>query len=213
MVKLIRGDCLAEMAKLAPGSVDMVLCDLPYGTTRNAWDTVIPLPELWAEYERIAKPSAAIVLFAQSPFDKMLGASNLKALRYEWIWRKNVPTGFLNANRSPLKDHENVLVFYRKSPVYNAQKKAAQRPYTVNARQGAGNYGRFGVRPNVGDVITDRHPRTVLDFKSDRGLHPTQKPVALCEYLIRTYTNEGDTVLDNTMGSGTTGVAPLEGTT
>lgn len=206
-VKLYHGDCLEVMAGLADNSVDMILCDLPYGTTRNKWDSVIPLPALGEQYRRIAKPSAAIVLTAQCPFDKALGASNLEMLRYEWIWRKEAGSGHLNAKRAPLKDHENVLVFYREPPTYNPQMRKGFKPYTVERKAlQSDNYGaQTGcVTVNNGD----RYPLTVVDFKRDPSrLHPTQKPVALMEYLIRTYTREGETVLDNCMGSGTTGVA------
>jgi site-specific DNA-methyltransferase (adenine-specific) len=207
MIDLRRGDCLEVMAGIPSGSVDLILCDLPYGTTQNKWDSVIPLPELWAHYSRIARANAAIVLTAQAPFDKVLGASNVGSLRYEWIWRKEAGTGFLNAKKAPLKDHENVLVFYRETPTYNPQMRTGFKPYKCKQGHVGTNYG--AVRPeNVSESNGERYPVTVLDFPRDKNkVHPTQKPVALMEYLIRTYTNEGDTVLDNCMGSGTTGVA------
>jgi site-specific DNA-methyltransferase (adenine-specific) len=205
------GDCLEVMATIAPASVDLILCDLPYGTTQNKWDSVIPLDQLWAHYNRIAKPNAAVVLTAQAPFDKVLGASNVSALRYEWIWRKEAGTGFLNAKRAPLKDHENVLVFYREPPTYNPQMRTGFKPYKgkYSAKNlGSDNYGSSALSGEVHREYEGRYPLTVLDFPRDRNkVHPTQKPVALMEYLIRTYTNEADTVLDNCMGSGTTGVA------
>lgn len=207
MADLYHGDCLEVMAQLPDNSVDMILCDLPYGTTACKWDTVIPFEPLWAQYRRIAKRNAAIVLTAQCPFDKALGASNLPELRYEWIWRKEAGSGHLNAKQAPLKDHENMLVFYRQPPTYNPQMRTGFKPYIC--KQGAPkseNYGKQTGALTVSDGT--RYPLTVVDFPRDRNrLHPTQKPVALMEYLIRTYTQEGETVLDNCMGSGTTGVA------
>jgi site-specific DNA-methyltransferase (adenine-specific) len=199
------GDCLELMRDVPDGSVDLVLCDLPYGTTQNKWDSVLPLDALWREYTRICR--GAIVLTAQAPFDKVLGASNVGMLRYEWIWRKEAGTGFLNAKKAPLKDHENVLVFYGKPPTYNPQMRTGFKPYKCKQGHVGSNYG--SVRPeNVSESDGSRYPVTVLDFKRDKDkLHPTQKPVALMEYLVKTYTNEGDTVMDNCMGSGTTGVA------
>lgn len=206
----MQGDCLKLMKTLPDASVDMVLCDLPYGTTRNKWDSVLPLDALWAEYKRVCR--GAIVLTAQAPFDKMLGASNLPMLRYEWIWEKTNPTGHLNAKRMPMKAHENVLVFYEKQPTYNPQKTSGhQRKSATKRHDATPNYGKQDFDALAYDS-TERYPRSVLVFASDKqrsSLHPTQKPVALMEYLVRTYTNEGDTVLDNCMGSGTTGVACL----
>lgn len=202
------GDCLEVMKGIPDASVDLVLCDLPYGTTRNKWDSVIDLELLWREYERVCR--GAIVLTAQAPFDKVLGASNLSMLRYEWIWEKTEATGHLNAKRCPMKAHENVLVFYKSLPTYNPQKTTGHVRKTairVNAKPST-NYGAHSNMPPYDS--TERYPRSVLKFSTDKQrskLHPTQKPVALMEYLIRTYTNEGDLVLDNCMGSGTTGVA------
>ena len=203
---LINGNCLDVMPWIPDGSVDMVLCDLPYGTTRNKWDSVIPLDKLWGEYKRIVKPDGAIVLFAQTPFDKVLGASNLDMLRYEWIWQKDNGTGFLNAKKMPLKIHENIIVFYQTPPAYNPQMRTGFKHYTQKSGRGSGNYG---VQVSVITENTgDRYPIDVLNFQRDKSkVHPTKKPVALLEYLIKTYTNEGETVLDNTMGSGSTGVA------
>lgn len=205
-IQLFNGDCLDVMPTLPAASVDLILCDLPYGTTQNKWDSVIPLDRIWAEYWRIAKPNAAVVLTAQPPFDKLLGASCLEFMKYEWIWSKRLATGHLNAKKQPMKAHENALVFYRQQPTYNPQ-MAAGKPYSVKSGRSSTNYGKQVevVTENSGE----RYPRSVLEFDHDRGerYHPTQKPVALMEYLIKTYTNEGDTVLDNCMGSGTTGVA------
>lgn len=204
-MQLMKGDCLELMKGIPDGSVDMVLCDLPYGTTQNKWDSVLPLDQLWAQYKRICK--GAIVLTAASPFDKVLGVSNLRMLKQEWIWRKESGTGFLNAKKAPLKNHENVMVFYAKPGVYNPQMREGFKPYVC--KQGetkSQNYGDQSGAVTVSDGT--RYPLTVLDFPRDKAkVHPTQKPVALMEYLIRTYTHEGMTVLDNCFGSGTTGVA------
>lgn len=206
-----QGDCLELMKDIPDNSVDMILCDLPYGTTRNRWDSVISLPELWKQYERAIKENGCIALFAQCPFDKVLACSNLKLLRYEWIVEKTKATGHLNAKRAPMKAHENVLIFYKKMPTYNPQFTEGHPPlhqFTTH-REGSTNYGaqKVGI---TGGGTTWRYPRDVIEFKWDTqksALHPTQKPVALLEYLIKTYTNPGDLVLDNCMGSGSTGVA------
>ncbi len=207
------GDCLELMPKqVEDKSIDMIFCDLPYGTTQNKWDSVIPLDELWKEYNRVIKDNGAIVLFAQTPFDKVLGASNLKMLKYEWVWEKTQATGHLNAKKMPMKAHENILVFYKKLPTYNPQKTTGHKPMNSGVRRSSlknENYNEINKvdLPFGGD--TDRYPRTVLEFKSDKQknyLHPTQKPLDLIEYMIRTYTNEGDLILDNTCGSGTTGL-------
>lgn len=207
-MRLMMGDCLDLMNEIESQSVDMVLCDLPYETTRNEWDFRVHLPALWAHYKRICK--GAIVLTAQTPFDKVLGASNLQMLRYEWIWEKTHPTGHLNAKKAPMKAHENVLVFYSRLPTYNPQKTSGHpRKTAVKRIDLTPNYGKQDFDPIPYDS-TERYPRSVIVFPSDKQrstLHPTQKPLALMEYLVRTYTNVGDTVLDNCMGSGTTGVA------
>ena len=209
-VQLIHGDCLEVMKSIPDGSVDLILCDLPYGTTQNKWDSIIPLDKIWAEYLRVAKLNAAIVLTAQAPFDKVLWASMPRLFRYEWIWEKTHPTGHLNAKKMPMKAHENVLVFYRKLPTYNPKMTSGHKRKTATKRGDVTPvYGKQNFSPLEYDS-TDRYPRSVQVFASDKqscALHPTQKPVALMEYLIKTYTNGGDTVLDNCMGSGTTGVA------
>lgn len=196
------------MKDIPDGSVDMILCDLPYGTTRNRWDTVIELDRLWEQYDRIIKENGAILLFAQLPFDKVLGMSHLKSLRYEWIWEKDNGTGFLNANKMPLKKTENILVFYKKAPTYNPQKTIG-KPYVCKRGSGSAswNYNR-----SQGGYVTkndgERFPTNLIKFNRDsEKFHPTQKPVPLLEYLIKTYTNPGEVVLDNCMGSGSTGVA------
>ena len=204
--KIYNEECLEGMKKLEDKSVDMILCDLPYGTTRNKWDSVIPLDKLWEQYKRVIKDNGAIVLTAQTPFDKILGTSNLKMLKYEWIWNKVLPTGHLNAKKMPMKKTENILVFYKKLPTYNAQgliynprmKKRSSKSV------GASSYGKNS-DSNFSEY--SGYPTNLLKFKRESGLHPTQKPVALFEYLIKTYTIEGETVLDNCMGSGTTAIA------
>lgn len=209
---LLHADCFEAMEKLPSASVDLILCDLPYGTTQNKWDSVLPLDALWKCYWRIVKQNAAIVLTAQTPFDKVLGVSCLEHLKYEWIWEKTEATGHLNAKRCPMKAHENVLVFYRGLPTYNPQKTNGHERKTatqVNAKQSS-NYGEHGNKPPYDS--TERYPRSVQKFSTDKQkskLHPTQKPVTLMEYLIRTYTNEDGVVLDSCMGSGSTGVAAL----
>lgn len=207
---LIHGDCLDELAKLASGSVDMVFADPPYGMTRNRWDCRIDLSRLWTELRRVCKAQAAMVLTAAPPYDKMLAMSNVADYRYDWVWEKGNATGHLNASRMPLKAHENVCVFYCEPPIYNPQKTTGHRP--VNAfytRHSGSNYGKADA-DRAGGGSTERYPRTVLKMSSDKqtsNRHPTQKPLALARYMIRTYTAPGDTVLDFCMGSGTTGLA------
>lgn len=209
-MRLMQGDCLELMGTLPDSSVDLILCDLPYGTTRNKWDSILSLDKLWQEYKRISR--GAIVLTAQTPFDKVLGASNLSMLRYEWVWEKTHPTGHLNAKRAPMKAHENVLVFYSRQPTYNPIKTHGHvRKVATKRRDNTPTYGAQNFNALPYDS-TERYPRSVLIFPSDKQtsrLHPTQKPVALMEYFIKTYTNEGDIVLDSCMGSGTTGIACL----
>ena len=202
---LFHGDCLEIMKDIEDESIDMILCDLPYGTTQNKWDSIIPLDTLWIQYKRIIKPNGAICLFAQCPFDKVLGASNLPMLKYEWIWEKEAGTGFLNAKKMPLKNTENILVFYKKLPIYNPQMREG-KPYKITQGGDSFNYG--GYHRVVTENNGERYPVNLIKFNRDKNTaHPTQKPVALLEYLIKTYTNEGDIVLDNCMGSGSTGVA------
>lgn len=201
-------DCLSGMAKLPSNSIDMILCDLPYGTTRNQWDSIIPFAELWEQYERLIKDNGAIMLTAQPPFDKTLASSNLKLFRYEWIWEKTNATGHLNANRMPLKAHENILVFYKELPTYNPQFTYG-KPYKAVYGTHSSNYGKQ--KDNIETVNNGyRYPKDILYFSNEtNNIHPTQKPVDLFEYLIKTYTNEGEIVLDNCMGSGTTAIACL----
>ena len=206
MIDLKCGDCLEVMKDIPDKSIDMILCDLPYGTTRNKWDSIIDLNELWVGYERIIKDNGVIVLFSQMPFTAELVHSNLKLFRYEWIWQKDNGTGFLNAKKMPLKIHENILVFYKKLPTYNPQMRTGFKPYKCKQGRHSTNYGLYE-QGHITESNGERYPIDIIEFKKDSGLHPTQKPVALLEYLIKTYTNEKETVLDNCMGSGSTGVA------
>lgn len=216
-IKLWYGNCIDKMPKIPDKSIDLILCDLPYGTTKCHWDTIINLDQLWTQYERIIKDNGAILLFAQTPFDKILGCSNIRLLRYEIIWEKTHPTGHLNANKMPLKAHENILVFYKKLPTYNPQKTQGHPPsHSYTARlQTQNNTYLYGKRNQEikGGGNTDRFPISIIRFPSDKqknNLHPTQKPIKLLEYLIKTYSNPGDIILDNCMGSGSTGIACLE---
>ena len=211
-MQLLQGDCLELMKNIPDGSVDMILCDLPYGTTKNEYDKIIPFESLWGQYNRVIKNNGAIVLFSQQPFTSQLTLSNIKYFRYEWIWQKTKATGFMNVKKMPLKIHENILVFYKKLPTYNPQGiKNGMSIKTGRSRKGnSRNYGNTGCgNPNYIQT-TSNYPKDIISFSnpSNKGhLHPNQKPVSLLEYLIKTYTNEGDTVLDNCMGSGSTGVA------
>ena len=204
-IELWQGDCLELMKDIPDASVDMILCDLPYGTTSNKWDSIIPLDLLWEQYERVIKDNGSIVLTASQPFTTVLASSNLKNFRYEWIWNKQNSTGFQLANKRPLKKHENILVFYKKQPTYNPQ---GLKKYNKTNRRGRVGENWDEMENNVYIQKWTNYPTQSLHFKHDKEKkHPTQKPVALFEYLIKTYTNEGELVLDNCMGSGTTGVA------
>jgi site-specific DNA-methyltransferase (adenine-specific) len=207
---LMFGDCLERMKEIPDSSVDMVLCDLPYGTTQNKWDSIIPLDELWNQYKRIC--TGAIVLTAAQPFTSILIVSNLQNFKYQWVWNKSKVTGVLNAKKQPLRNHEDVCVFYQNQPTYNPQGVVdcnIQASTGVSMGKSSANYN--AIKQTESGKYTQRqtgYPRSVLQIASEgKTQHPTQKPVELMEYLIKTYTNEGDTVLDNTMGSGTTGVA------
>lgn len=212
-----KGDCLEIMPNhIDSNSVDMVLCDLPYGTTNCKWDSVIDLNALWSEYRRVIKDNGVVVLTAQTPFDKVLACSNLEMLRYEWIWEKTQATGHFNAKKMPMKAHENILVFYKHLPTYNPQKTSGHKPVNSFTKylstQNKTELYRSATQEVSGGGNTDRYPRSVLLYPSDKqkvNLHPTQKPLSLMEYMIATYTNEGDIVLDNTAGSGTTGRAAM----
>jgi len=214
-MKLLQGDCLELMKDIPDGSVDMILADLPYGTTACKWDTIIPFEPLWEQYKRVIKDNGAIVLTASQPFTSALVMSNPKMFKYSWIWKKQ-PVGFLNAKKMPMKSIEDVLVFYKKLPTYNPQGLSVYNKKSVNSssKSNKDKNSRMGIATHNGGALFGEYvqeyrnyPTQILDFNKDYGYHPTQKPVALFEYLIKTYTNEGDLVLDNVMGSGTTGVA------
>ena len=211
MVNLYCGNCLEILPTLADNSVNMVLVDLPYGTTACKWDSIIPLDKLWEQYNRICKQDAAMVFTAAQPFTTILAASNLDNFRYEWIWEKPQGTNPMNAKVMPLKSHENILVFYRKKPVYNPQMwySTPYSGFSSDTSKIGEVYGQAKSK-HRDNPDGSRYPKTILKFKQEKGLHPTQKPVDLMEYLIKTYTNSGDTVLDNTMGSGSTGVAAIK---
>ena len=204
--KIYNEDCLEGMQRIEDKSVDMILCDLPYGTTACKWDEIIPFKPLWEQYERIIKDNGAIILTASQPFATKLINSNIDLFRYEWIWEKEQGVNFMLAKKQPLKVHENVLIFYKKQPTYNPQMTAG-KPYI----SGKGTSG--DVTGNVEKIQTKnkgtRYPRSIQKINRETGLHPTQKPVELFEYLIKTYTDENDVVLDNAIGSGTTAVACL----
>lgn len=211
-IKLICGDCIAEFDKLESESVDMVIADPPYGVTKNKWDSIIPLDSLFKEIRRIIKPSGAVVLFGSGFFTAQLMNAGKILWRYNLIWEKTSPTGFLNANRMPLRAHEDIVVFYKQPPTYNPKKtsgherKVSKATHKQNCKQ-SDNYGKYGLTDYDS---TERYPRSVLKFSTDKqkkAIHPTQKPVALLEWLIRSYTNPEETVLDFCMGSGSTGIA------
>ena len=209
---ILHGDCLDIMKSIASGSVDMILCDLPYGTTACKWDIIIPFDLLWEQYERVIKPNGAIVLFGAEPFSSYLRLSNINLFKYDWIWDKIKGTGFLNAKKQPMRNHETISVFYKNQCTYNPQK-------TYGHKKKKSFRAKHHQTDVYGDMNNDylyesseRYPRSIQEFSTDTqnsSLHPTQKPVALFEYLIKTYTNEGQLVLDNCAGSGTTGVACL----
>ena len=208
MINLMQGDCLERMKEIPNGSVDMVLTDPPYGTTQCKWDSIIPLDPMWEQLKRVIKPNGAIVMTASQPFTTILIASNIKKFKYCLVWKKSRSTGFLQAKFMPMKSHEDIVVFVGSGkPTYNPQKTSGHKP--TNSAKGCGHSPTFGASKerdySGGD--TTRNPKSIISFKSERGLHPTQKPVALMEYLVKTYTNEGETVLDFAMGSGSTGVA------
>lgn len=212
---LYRGDALEVLPLLAAQGLtaDMILADPPYGTTHCRWDAVIDIPKMWEALKGVSRPQTPVLLFCQQPFTSVLGSSNLKRLRYSWVWEKTQPTGFLNARRMPMKAHEDILVFYDRLPKYNPIKTDGhKRKVVMAAHQLKCEQGEIYRRhDNYRDYVsTERYPRSVLTYKTDKQLsclHAAQKPVALLEYLIRTYTDEGDTVLDFAMGSGSTGVA------
>lgn len=206
MNKVYLGDCLNIMPNIDNKSIDCIICDLPFGVTaRNKWDCIIPFDKLWNEYKRIIKDNGAIILHATQPFSSKLVMSNPDMYKYDWIWEKQQGTGFLNAKKQPLRNHEQILVFYKKQPTYNPQMREGFKPYSIKKGSETSNYNTTN-SPNVESVSDgSRYPLTVLKYNYDKDkLHPTQKPVALMEYLVKTYTNEGDLILDNCAGSGTT---------
>lgn len=208
-ITLMHGDCLEKMKSIPSQSVDLILTDPPYGTTKCKWDSVIDFVLMWAELKRIIKPNGAILLFGAEPFSSLLRASNIKDFRYDWIWEKPNATGFLNSKFQPLRAHEVISVFYAKKPTFNPQRtKGHKRKQSARTDIDSECYGKSIKRYEYDSE--ERYPRSIQLFNSDKqkeSLHPTQKPVALLEYLIKTYSNEGETVLDFTMGSGSTGVA------
>lgn len=209
MIDLHCGDCLEVMKQIPDKSVDMILCDLPYGTTACSWDVIIPFDKLWKQYNRIIKDNGAIVLFGSEPFSSALRMSNIKNYKYDWIWKRTFASNFLNLKKQPAKKTELISVFYKKQPTYNPQMLCG-KPYKTSCGNIYPRQQKFGIKKR--SILFNngyRYPDTLINFKNPakNRLHPTQKPVALCEYLIKTYTNENDTVLDNCMGSGTTGVA------
>ena len=211
MFKLKQGNCLELMPQIPSGSVDMILCDLPYGTTACKWDTVIPFEPLWVEYKRIIKKNGAIVLFGQEPFSSIMRMSNLKDYKYDWVWDKVKPGAFATAKHCPLKQHELISVFYQDAGKYKPQMVPRDK---VKKSKIYASSDSASVKYNDGEERTydELYPKSIIveSNANQRGkVHPTQKPVALCEYLIKTYTNEGEWVLDNCMGSGTTGVAAV----
>lgn len=206
-IQLYQGDCLEVMKNIPDKSVDMVLCDLPYGITQNKWDKIIPFDKLWEQYHRCVKDNGAIVLFSMMPFTAELVMSNQKEFKYMWIWYKHYRRGFLNAKKQPLRTTENICVFYKKQCTYNPNMTVGAYRHKVNSANQRGCYGKYKV---IKAFNNQYYPTDILDFvgvNSSKSTHPTQKPVELLEYLIETYTNENDAVLDNCMGSGSTGVA------
>jgi len=216
-MQLIHGDCLVEMKNIANGSIDMVLSDLPFGTTACKWDVVIPFEHLWEHYWRVLKPNGVVVLFGSQPFTTKLVFSQMEYFKYEWVWEKSNGTNFMSVKHQPFKVHENILVFSKYAASFT---KKGSMPYNPQMGNGAsykqiagkkqhqfhgGGKGKIEGYESINHG--KRYPRSVVKINEERGLHPTQKPVALLEYLINTYTVEGETVLDNCMGSGSTGVA------
>jgi site-specific DNA-methyltransferase (adenine-specific) len=211
--RIYQRECIEGMRMIPDKSVDMILCDLPYGTTRNKWDTVIPFEPLWKQYERIIKDNGAIILTASQPFTSDVINSNRKIFRYTWVWDKKLSSGFLNAKRMPLRRHEDVVVFYKKSPTYNPimeiRGSVRKKGITTESGKHTNNYGKY---KSTFSENNEYYPTSILEISNatrSKSLHPTQKPVELFEYLINTYSNKGDIVLDNCMGSGTTAIAAL----
>lgn len=209
--EILHGDCLELMKDIPDKSVDAIICDLPYGVTaRNKWDEIIPFEPLWEAYERIIKENGAIVLTATQPFASRLVCSNLKMFKYNWIWQKSTKTNFLNAKKQPLRQHEQILVFYKKQPTYNPQGVKPVNKFTKQGKTKTTNYGEQDRSEGGYFQENGGYPSDILFIKSQSTrdiIHPTQKPIELMEYLVKTYTNEGDLILDNCAGSGSTLVA------
>jgi len=205
--KIINGDCLEVMKDIEDKSIDMILCDLPYGTTACKWDSIIDLEPMWKQLKRLIKPNGAIVMTASQPFTTTLISSNMKMFKYCWVWDKDRSCGSFMAKKRPLKYHEDVVIFYKKQPTYNPQMTTGR----MQNKASGGKSDNYGDIPIIRYMSDQYYPRSIQTFKACHNMtgkvHPTQKPVALMEYLIKTYTNENETVLDFTMGSGTTGVA------
>jgi len=214
----VNADCFDVFPFIEDKSIDAIICDLPYGTTKCKWDSIIPLDRLWAEYKRVIKDNGAIILTASQPFTTKLISSNYNMFRYEWIYSKTKSTGFMNANKMPMKQHENILVFYKKLPTYNPIEvfvgiKDKRKTFNPAKLKESNIYNNAGIKNTVYHKKDNgwQMPKSIIHFKNGgKMMHPTQKPIELMEYLIKTYTNEGDTVLDNTMGSGTTNLACIK---
>jgi len=212
MIDLRLGDCLEVMKTIEDNSIDAIICDLPYGTTANKWDSVIDFDLMWPQLNRVIKPNGAIVLFGSEPFSSALRMSNIKNYKYDWVWDKKMVTGFALCKKQPMRNHENIMLFYKSQPTYNWQKRDVKKPFgKILDGVSSENYGNLKNKGKRGVG----YPKTIIEFpkpnnlskKDLGGKHPTQKPIALMEYLIKTYTNESETVLDFTMGSGTTMLA------
>lgn len=210
--ELYHGDCLDVMNNIDDESINMIFADLPYNITKNKWDIIIDPIKLWKQYERIIKPNGIIILTASQPFTSLMVNSNLKLFKYSLVWQKTTPTGHLNAKKMPMRIHEDILIFYKNHPTYNPQKTTGhiRKVSTANHKRNSKKTTNYNEHGLTGYDSTERYPTSVLTFATDKqksSLHPTQKPVRLLEYLIKTYTNDGDLVLDNVAGSGTTGLA------
>jgi len=210
--KIYQGDCLELMKEIEDKSVDLILCDLPYGVTQNEADEVIDLPKLWEQYKRIIKDDGTIVLTAQQPFTTDLINSNREMFKYELIWNKELPSGFLNANRQPLRVHENILIFYKSLGTYNPQKFKGNKNHSKGSMKTDvnNNYGIYGKVDNTEELGEMKHPQSIISFMKphpSKAKHPTEKPVELAEWIIQSYSNEGDLILDNCIGTGWTAIA------
>lgn len=212
MIELYNDDCLKIMEQISDKSIDLILCDLPYGRTHNCWDIILPFDELWDRYERIIKDDGVIALFADGMFMADLMVSNKKMWKYNLVWDKVLTSGFLNANRMPLRSHEEIVIFYKKQPTYNPQKTQGKPNHSRGSlkENQNNNYGNYNFQDNCEMLGDMKHPKSIISVSKphpSKMMHPTQKPIELLEWLIKTYTNENDLVLDNCMGSGSTGVA------